>query len=124
LNTDSTSALLVQEYEVHFSVVPSPVDMDSNTRGRAVQLEFATTAYDREGHIVNGVRGEFRRAAPPDQDQCVLNNQYRVSQAVTLPTSTKFLRMAVLDKVSGRVGSLQVSIPVRSPQGKTSEIGN
>jgi len=53
---DSATALLVRNYQIHYSVVPGLVEMGSTEKGRSVKLEFAVTAYDHEGHIVCGVR--------------------------------------------------------------------
>lgn len=103
-----TPAVLVRDYVIHYSIVPQSVKVASGDKGEA-QLEIATTAYDAEGRRLFGVRGTLNAPVPKKQGSGS-DDPFRVSQALISPARTAFLRIAVLDKISGRVGSLQVSV--------------
>ena len=108
VNHERFDAELVQNFVVHYSVIPTFIEIRSTERGKVVQLEFAMTAYDSEGHMIYGVHGNLAQVMSENDKNA--GDSYRANQAILLPTRTAFLRVAVLDKVSGRVGSLQIPL--------------
>ncbi|HYM76398.1 MAG TPA: VWA domain-containing protein [Candidatus Dormibacteraeota bacterium] len=108
-HVESTAAVLVRDYVIHYSILPRSVGVAaSNKDGK--QIEIATTAYDAEGRIVYGVHGSLSPLVALDQGEGA-DDAYRGNQAVALPAAAAFLRFAILEKASGRIGSLQVSVP-------------
>jgi len=111
-NVDGTSAVRVRDYVIHYSILPGSVGVAASNKN-GVQFEIATTAYDAEGRRVFGVCGTPDALVPKTQGNgSDIPFRVRASQAVTLPARAAFLRFAILDKISGRVGSLQVSLPL------------
>ena len=108
-NVDGTPAWFVRDYVIHYSIFPRSEEVVFSDQDQ-VQLEIATTAYDTEGRRVFGVRGTLDAPVPRKQSNAS-EDPYRASQALILPARAALLRFAILEKASGRVGSLQVSVP-------------
>jgi hypothetical protein len=107
-NVDGTPAVLVRDFVIHYSILPGALRVAASDND-GVQLEIATTAYDADGRRVFGVRGALNTLAAEEGNPSAV--RYRANQAVILPATAASVRFAVLDRASGRIGSLQVSLP-------------
>lgn len=75
-------------------------------------VEIAVVAYDDEGKPLNRFDRGFRIALPPSQYAAVLSKGIPVRAALDLPAGHAFLRFAIYDMETARVGTLEVPIAV------------
>lgn len=76
-------------------------------------LEFAACAYDGLGKMLNGISQQAVRTetAPGDADK----GWFRASQTIDVPDAAEWLRVAVRDTATDRVGTVEIPLPLASP---------
>lgn len=97
----------VQTYTMDFLV---PDRMVAVLNGQQ-QLEFAATAYDAEGKMLNGISQQ----AAKDKTGGTQANQppfFRAQQTLDVPVGAAWLRVAVRDVNTNRIGTLEISLPL------------
>jgi VWFA-related protein len=87
---------------------------------RSGKIEFVLIAYDAEGKRINYFDKGFQLNLMPQQYAGTLANGIPIRMALDLPTERIFLRIAVHDLNSGKVGSLEVQLAGDPGHGKTS----
>jgi VWFA-related protein len=97
----------VQTYTVDFLV---PDRMVAVLNGQQ-QLEFAATAYDAEGKMLNGISQQASKnkngsatTGPPAN--------FRAQQTIDVPVGAAWLRVAVRDVNTNRIGTLEIPLPL------------
>jgi VWFA-related protein len=81
---------------------------------RSGKIEFVLIAYDLDGRRVNYLDRGFQMGLRPEQYAGILASGIPIRLALDLPPHRVFLRIAVHDLTSGRVGSIE--IPYAPPQ--------
>jgi hypothetical protein len=71
---------------------------------------FVAIAIGRDGKAVNSVSGALDLHVRPEQYARFLKEGIQFHQQLDLPAQTKWLRAAVYDHDSGRIGTLEVPI--------------
>jgi VWFA-related protein len=75
-------------------------------------LEFAACAYDSLGHMLNGISQNAVRVQGQTTAQQPL---FRAEQNFDVPTTAAWLRVAVRDVSTDRIGALEIQLPLASP---------
>lgn len=102
-------------YIVRFVIVPHGLSIAKAPNGdRQVELQFASCAYDSVGRRLRRVIATTRMTIKPDEYEQVRSRGLRVDQRLAVPVQTAWLRLAVRDAASGRVGSLEVPLAPRA----------
>ena len=107
--------LAVQTYTVDFLV---PERMIGALNGEK-DLEFAATAYDAEGKMVNGIS----QKASEDEANATrpgASPYFRAQQTIDVPVDAAWLRVAVRDVSTNRIGTLEISLPL-APDGAANQ---
>jgi VWFA-related protein len=81
-------------------------------------LEFVAVAYDGDGGRLNSVDKAFTVNIPEDQYQQVMRKGLQIHQQIDLPAGEVYLRTAVHDLTSDRVGSVEIPLMVKPPTAK------
>ena len=81
-------------------------------------FEFVAVAYDRDGGRLNSVDKAFTVNIPEDQYQQVMQKGLQIHQQIDLPAGEVYLRTAVHDLTSDRVGSVEIPLMVKPPTAK------
>ena len=75
---------------------------------RSGKIEFVLIAYDLDGRRVNYLDRGFQVGLRPEQYAGILANGIPIRLALDLPPHRVFLRIAVHDLASGKVGSIEI----------------
>jgi hypothetical protein len=85
--------------------------MDLPAKARTGQvLEFATCAYDEDGKMLNGISQNAVRVA--DSGKKGEPPLFRAEQKLDVPTTAQWLRVAVRDVATDRIGTIEVRLPL------------
>lgn len=102
---------ILQNYEIGYSVVPSMIRFDALGPDKySANLEFAVRGYDSTGRETAHYTGKANGNISQASFLTIKQRGLRLSQKLALPTETTWLRLAVYDSLSGRVGSLEVRL--------------
>jgi VWFA-related protein len=88
---------------------PAGLALEQSAEGsRLGKIEFVLIAYDADGRRINYLDKGFQLNLSPQQYAGILVNGIPIRLALDLPAERVFLRIAVHDLNSGRVGSLEI----------------
>ena len=104
----------VQKYAIEYRVFDPQFKAEAARSAGQAMLEFAIAAFDADGHTLNGVvnDGTPEESTQPGENKAGL---YRVHQSLVVPVSAVSLRVGVRDRMSDRIGTLEVPLPL-APQ--------
>ena len=75
-------------------------------------LEFDLAAYDAQGNVVTSLRQATKLHLTADQVQQLAKGPFRYFQQLDLPSGALFLRIGILDRTAGKVGTLEIPVTV------------
>jgi hypothetical protein len=99
------------EFRVHAQDVTFVRTADG---GGSAQLEYTVTSFDAEGKEIDVADSGFRMSLKPAQFEMAMKGGLPLSTGMDLPLGRIFLRMAIHDLLSDRIGSLEVPITVQA----------
>jgi VWFA-related protein len=111
--------LAVQTYTVDFLV---PDRMVAALNGQK-QLEFAATAYDADGKMLNGISNKASEDAA-DAAKPGATPYFRAEQTLDVPVDAAWLRVAVRDVATNRIGTLEIQLPLAPDGGANQQAAN
>ena len=94
-------------YDVDVAPLALAASADGVLHGTAT---FVAIAMDRDGKAVNSVSGTLELHVPSAQYDRFMKEGMRFNQELDLPVQAKWLRAAVYDHASGKVGTLEVPV--------------
>jgi VWFA-related protein len=100
----------LQSYYIDYRVSNPALTMNTQT-GKAPAFEFAAAAFDADGHMLNGIVNDATgdAAKGPDAGKTGL---FRVRQQLDVPVKAAWIRIGVRDKLTNRMGTLEVQLPL------------
>jgi VWFA-related protein len=101
------SPIELQSYAIDYRVNPT---LKVNT-GKPPTFEFAAAAFDADGHMLNGIVNDATGDAPKAQDTSK-SGLFRVRQQLDVPAKAAWIRIGVRDKLTNRMGTLEVQLPL------------
>ncbi len=105
--------IMLQQYVVSYGLVPRQLDLrrgaDDKLRGN---LEFAAVSFNADGQTLDGQRTQIQDVITPERYAFMLESGYHMLQAIQVPTDARSVRLAVRDLSNGRMGSLEIPLPV------------
>lgn len=103
----------MQGYSIEYVVVSSNIAFVPLPDGvRHATLEFLFAAYDAEGNAMTAGRSGDEKALSPKDFSEVRKEGYRAQQVVEIPSNAAWLRLAVRDAASDRIGAMEISLPL------------
>lgn len=95
-------------YTIDYNILPQASEAAANA---APNLQIAAAAYDADGRMLNST---VNQAMGSDSATTKKASQspYQVEQQLDAPTDAKFLRLAVYDNQSNKVGSMEIPLPL------------
>jgi hypothetical protein len=99
--------LAVQTYTIDYLV---PERMIGARNGQE-QLEFAATAYDGDGKMLNGLSQKASQDASAAQKPGG-SPYFRAQQTLDVPVDAAWLRVAVRDVATDRIGTFEIQLPL------------
>ncbi len=101
----------IQNYVVEYRVL-DPQLKNEIARGKQAMLEFAAAAFDVDGKVLNGIVNDAAPEPPAQSDQNK-SGLYRAHQSLIVPLNAVSIRVGVRDRISDRMGTLEVSLPLK-----------
>jgi VWFA-related protein len=97
----------LQRYAVDYTVMAHQLQVN----GDPLNLELAVAAYDADGKMLNALvnNGASESARPPDQPA---PKSYRAEQQLDVPLAAAWIRVAVRDANTDRIGAMEVKLPL------------
>jgi hypothetical protein len=75
-------------------------------------LEFAAGAYDRNGKLLNGISQNAVRTQTATPGNGGQRPFFRAVQTLEVPTTAAWLRVAVRDVATDRIGTMEIPLPL------------
>ncbi|MGH9496044.1 MAG: hypothetical protein ACRD3B_13680, partial [Candidatus Sulfotelmatobacter sp.] len=108
-----TAPVKVQKYAVDYRVLDPQLKAEAVRSGRPAALEFAVAAFDRDGKTLNGTVNDAMPESSTEQAPENKPGLYRVHQELAVPVSAVSIRVGVRDRLSDRMGTLEVPLPLK-----------
>jgi hypothetical protein len=107
----------LQRYAVDYTVMAHQLQLD----GEPLNLELAVAAYDADGKMLNalvnnGASGTNTTSAQPAP------KSYRAEQQLDVPQDAAWIRVAVRDANTDRIGAMEIKLPL-VPENESAAIG-
>jgi VWFA-related protein len=97
----------LQPYTIDYLV------MDQTAAMHAGQvLEFAACAYNADGKMLNGLSQNAARAQAETPQKAGDPPLFRAEQTLEVPTTARWLRVAVRDVATDRIGTIEIRLPL------------
>lgn len=102
----------VQKYTVDYRVLDPQFKLEAARTGRQPTLEFAIAAFDADGRMVDGMVNDavLEAASQPGENKSGL---FRAHQSLVVPLNAISIRVGVRDRISDRMGTLEVPLPLK-----------
>jgi hypothetical protein len=81
--------------------------------GKPAKLEFAATAYDADGRLLNRTLNQGLASTEADENG-ELGSLFHAEQELDVPPRAASIRMAVRDKLNNRTGTFEVELPLKT----------
>lgn len=99
----------MRQYTINYLVL----DQQAKARGGQV-LEFAACAYDADGKMLNGISQNAVRTLNMSGGKKGDPALFRAEQTLEVPTTAEWLRVAVRDVATDRIGTIELRLPLAS----------
>ena len=103
----------LQKYQIDYTVLDPQLKINAERTGKPPAFEFVAVAYDADGRMMNGISNEGLAALPSRTDGKKVTT-FGVQQEFYVPPGAFWIRMAVRDKTTGRMGTLEVPLPLKA----------
>jgi VWFA-related protein len=99
----------LQAYTVDYAVMAGQLRADGETDP---QFDLAAAVYDAEGHVLNSIENTTIKSDHATDGRVTKQEVYRVQQQLDAPLDAKFMRFAVRDTRTGKLGAIEISLPL------------
>jgi hypothetical protein len=101
----------IQSYSIDYRVLDPQLKAQAMRNDTQPALEFAVAAFDDDGKVLNGTvsDGVAETSTSPGDNKAGL---YRVHQLLAVPVKAVSIRVGVRDRMSDRMGTLEVQLPL------------
>ncbi len=86
------------------------LDQDAGAHPNGQVLEFAAGAYNKDGKLLNGLAQNAVRSAPPAGAPA--QPVFHAVQTLDVPAAAVWLRVAVRDVTTDRIGTMEIPLPL------------
>jgi VWFA-related protein len=115
----------LQRYAVDYAADMHAASLTETADGlHHASIEFLAIAYDRDGTRLNAVDKSFQFNLPPEKMAQVMQKGLPMHQEIDLPAGEVYLRAAVHDLNSDRIGSVEIPLLVKPTPAKTATPGS
>ncbi len=107
----------IQQYAIQYGVLAKQLDLPISANGiYQSDLSIALLAFDEDGAILWGTESRVKDAIPSSKIGEFRKNGYQAIQTFVVPVETAAIRLMVHDEHSGRIGSMEVRLPLPPDQ--------
>ncbi len=104
---------LMQQYEIHYGMLAKQLVLPKSANGAYhSDLSMAVLAFDEDGATLWGTETRLKDDIPATRIDAIRRDGFQAAQTFFVPVDTAVLRFVVRDELSGRVGSMEVRLPL------------
>jgi len=100
--------------QIDYLVDMHDLTLTDSTAGQSPDVMFVAAAWDAKGKPAGSVSATFRQALKPSELQSLMRTGLRLHQDLQLSPGTYQLRLGVVDRVSGKMGTLDIPLTVEA----------
>lgn len=116
--TEPPAPPMMQSYAIMYAVASSQLDIPQSAGDRyQFDLSFAALAFDEDGKTLWGTKTEMKDSIPASKLGGIRKDGFQAAQAITIPGTTAVIRLVVRDEHSGRMGSMEIRLPLPDEEG-------
>jgi VWFA-related protein len=98
----------LRTYTIDYTVMAQQLRAAGDTVPR---FEIAAAAYDEDGHVLNSTVNQAEEAESAEKQAA--RKAYRMEIALAAPLDAKSIRVAVRDARTGKVGAMEIGLPLK-----------
>jgi len=101
----------LQKYMIDYRVTDRALKSMSPQNAKAPEFEFAAAAFDADSVMLNGTVSDATVDSATTQEASK-TGVFRVRQELDVPVKASWIRIGVRDKLTNRIGTLEVQLPL------------
>ena len=114
----SSQPIEMQRYQIDYAITPSQLQFDPTPDGlKHGAMNFMVASFDSDGIVRTSVASHVKGDLKPDEYHDVMIGGFRLHEDVDVPVEAASLRMGVQDAITGRLGTIEIPLPVKAPPG-------
>jgi len=103
----------LQPYAIQYAVLAGQLELPISDNGAYLpHLSLVAMAFDADGNTLCGIDTKIADVIPSSAIDDVLLNGYKPVQVLFVPVNAALLRLVVRDDRSGRIGSMEIRLPL------------
>jgi hypothetical protein len=107
----------MQQYMVQYGVLAKQLALPKSTNGvYHSDFSMAVLAFNEDGDTLWGTKTQLKDDIPPAKIDDIRKDGFRAAQTFSIPVETAVIRLVVRDEQSGRIGSIEVRLPLPPDQ--------
>ena len=108
----------VQRYAVDYAITPNQLRFDATPQGtRHGVINFMVKSFDENGTLRTSIVSRATSELKPEDYQEMQVGGLRLRQQVDVPVQAASMRLGVEDALTGYMGTVEISLPVKAPPG-------
>ena len=112
----------MQQYVIQYGLLAKQLDLPRSANGDYhSDLSMAALAFNEDGETLWGTETRLKDDIPPAKIDNLRKDGFQAAQTFFVPVDTAVLRFVVRDVHSGRIGSMEVRLPLPPNQQKGAE---
>ena len=109
----SATPASMQQYVVQYGVLAKQLALPRSTSGTYhSDLSMAVLAFNQDGDTLWGTKTQLKDDIPPAKIDDIRKDGFRAAQTFFVSVDAAVLRFVLRDNYSGRVGSMEVRLPL------------
>ena len=106
----------MQRYQIDYAIASSRLRFDPTPDGLEHNaMNFMVASFDADGSVRTSIASHVKGDLNAETYQDVMIGGFRLHQEVAVPMAAATLRMGVQDAISGRIGTIEIPLPVEAP---------
>jgi hypothetical protein len=106
----------MQRYQIDYAITASQLRFDPAPDGlEHGAMNFMVASFDPDGSARSSIASHVKGDLNPETYRDVVTGGFRLHQEVNVPVAAATLRMGVQDAISGRIGTVEIPLPVKAP---------
>jgi VWFA-related protein len=116
----STAPVSMQQYVIQYGLLAKQLVLPKSAIGvYHSDVSIAALAFGENGTILRGTETRLKDDIPASKIDNIRQNGFQAVQTFSVPVDTAVLRFTIRDEFSGRVGSMEVRLPLTAEQQET-----
>ena len=110
---------LMQQYAVIYAAPASQLNIPRSADGVSrSDISIAALAFDEDGETLWGTKTELKDEIPASKIDQIRRDGFQAKQTLLVPVQTAVIRLVVRDEQSGKLGSMEIRLPLPPEQQK------